>query len=574
MGTLQNRRTGHGRRRWIAAGTALALIAASCGDGDNDSSDPTSGVTQTGGDTTPDATTGGTPGATTPGATTPATEGGDDGGDARDLIIARDMDLTTLDPQRVYCDTCQIYMTAIYETLIGVDPADITKLVPRLAETFEANADNTEFTFTLKPDATFADGSPVTSADVKFSWERLAGLEGSASYLMSGFSAIETPDEQTVKVTFDAPNSAFMNIVSAPYMGIVNAKMAEANGATAGTDDSAEQWFLENSAGSGPFMLESYAEGDSLVLARNDEYWGDPTPFPSVTLRQVKDATTQLQQLQQGDVDIAMQISFDSVGQLEGDENVTTELVDSYNYVYLALSPGAAGGEDLSDPLVREAIKKALDYEGILDTTVAGNGKLQASPIPNGFEGSDGLPLPERDVEGAQALLEEAGVDGLTLNATYPTINVYGVDFDTMMAKVQQDLSEIGVELELEPVEIAQWAELVESDGIPVTAVYFAPDHIDASQYVQYFGLIEGSSWLGRSGAEPNPEEQQLFADVLAASGKEKTDLYNQLGQAMIDDLIILPLVNPGLVLASASDITGVRYSACCNLELGGLGIG
>ncbi|MEJ7720046.1 MAG: ABC transporter substrate-binding protein [Ilumatobacteraceae bacterium] len=220
-------------------------------------------MTQTGGDTTPDATTGGTPGATTPGATTPATEGGDDGGDARDLIIARDMDLTTLDPQRVYCDTCQIYMTAIYETLIGVDPGDITKLVPRLAETYEANADNTEFTFTLKPDATFADGSPVTSADVKFSWERLAGLEGSASYLMAGFSAIETPDEQTVKVTFDAPNSAFMNIVSAPYMGIVNAKMAEANGATADADDSAEQWFLENSAGSGPFMLESYAEGDS-----------------------------------------------------------------------------------------------------------------------------------------------------------------------------------------------------------------------------------------------------------------------------------------------------------------------
>ncbi|MEJ7720604.1 MAG: ABC transporter substrate-binding protein [Ilumatobacteraceae bacterium] len=184
---------------------------------------------------------------------------------------------------------------------------------------------------------------------------------------------------------------------------------------------------------------------------------------------------------------------------------MTTELVDSYNYVYLALGPGAAGGEDLSDPLVREAIKKALDYEGILDTTVAGNGKLQASPIPNGFEGSDGLPLPERDVEGAQALLEEAGVDGLTLNATYPTINVYGVDFDTMMAKVQQDLSEIGVELELEPVEIAQWAELVEADGIPVTAVYFAPDHIDSSQYVQYFGLIEGSSWLGRSAPNRTP---------------------------------------------------------------------
>jgi peptide/nickel transport system substrate-binding protein len=223
---------------------------------------------------------------------------------------------------------------------------------------------------------------------------------------------------------------------------------------------------------------------------------------------------------------------------------------------------------------VREAIKKAIDYEGVLDTTVGGNGKLQASPIPNGFEGSADLPLPEQDVEGAQALLEEAGVTDLTLDAAYPSVNVYGVDFDTMMAKVQQDLSAVGIELQLEPLEFAQWVERITGDGIPVTAVYFAPDHIDSSQYVQYFGMIEGSSWQGRSGLEVNPTETDLFAKALAATGDEKTELYTQLGQAMIDDLVILPLVNPGLVLAHASDITGVRYSACCNLELGGLGIG
>ena len=61
--------------------------------------------------------------------------------------------------------------------------------------------------------------------------------------------------------------------------------------------------------------------------------------------------------------------------------------------------------------------------------------------------------------------------------------------------------------------------------GIPVTAVYFAPDHTDSSQYVQYFGMIEGASWLGRSGAEPNADRaDELFAEALAASGDEKTD--------------------------------------------------
>ncbi len=140
------------------------------------------------------------------------------------------MDLTTLDPQRAYCDTCQIFLTAVYQTLIGVDPTDLTVLVPRLADSWEANAESTEFTFTLNPDATFSDGSPVTAADVKFSWERLAGLEGSASYLMSGVTSVEAPDDQTVVVTMEAPNSAFINIVSAPYMGIVSQALAEANG--------------------------------------------------------------------------------------------------------------------------------------------------------------------------------------------------------------------------------------------------------------------------------------------------------------------------------------------------------
>ncbi|HWM19911.1 MAG TPA: ABC transporter substrate-binding protein [Ilumatobacteraceae bacterium] len=577
MGVVTSHRSG-GRRRWLAVATAAALIVAACGDDDSNDDGTTDGTEAAGDDTTPDAGT--TVDDTTDDTsddTTAATEAPDDtgapAGDARELIIARDMDLTTLDPQRAYCDTCQIFLTAVYQTLIGVDPTDLTVLVPRLADSWEANAESTEFTFTLNPDATFSDGSPVTAADVKFSWERLAGLEGSASYLMSGVTSIEAPDDQTVVVTMEAPNSAFINIVSAPYMGIVSQALAEANGATADETDSAEQWFLSNSAGSGPFVLDSYTEGDQLVLARNDAYWGEPSPFPGVTLKQVKDATAQLQQLQQGDVDIAMQINFDSVGELEGAEGITTELVDSYNFVYVAASAGAVGGEELADPRVREAIKLALDYEGILDTTVGGNGKLQASPIPNGFEGSEGLPLPEQDVAAAEALLAEAGVDGLTLRAAYPSVNVYGVDFDTMMAKVQQDLSAIGIDLELEPVEFAQWVEQITGDGIPFTAVYFAPDHIDSSQYVQYFGMIEGTSWQGRSGADPNADEQQLFADALAASGDAKTDLYNQLGQAMIDDLVIFPLVNPGLVLAYASDITGVRYSACCNLELGGLGI-
>ena len=435
----------------------------------------------------------------------------------------------------------------MYQTLIGVDPTDLTVLVPRLAESWEANAESTEFTFTLNPDAVFSDGSPVTAADVKFSWERLAGLEGSASYLMSGVTSIEAPDDQTVVVTMEAPNSAFINIVSAPYMGIVNQEAAEANGATADDTDSAEQWFLANSAGSGPFMLDSYTEGDELVLARNDAFWGEPSPFPGVTLKQVKDATAQLQQLQQGDVDIAMQINFDSVGELEGVEGITTELVDSYNFVYVAASAGSVGGEATGRP--------------------AGAGSDQVGPRLRGDprhhrrreRQAAGVADPER-VRGQRrtaaagagrrrrrgAARRGRGSTASRSRAAYPTVNVYGVDFDTMMAKVQQDLSAVGIDLELEPVEFAAVgrADHRRRDPVHRRLLRPRPHRLQPVRAVLRHDRGHVVAGLGRASSR-TPTEQQLFADALAASGDEKTDLYNQLGQAMIDDLVIFPLVNP-----------------------------
>ncbi len=106
--------------------------------------------------------------------------------------------------------------------------------------------------------------------------------------------------------------------------------------------------------------------------------------------------------------------------------------------------------------------------------------------------------------------------------------------------------------------------------------MYFAPDHIDSSQYVQYFGMIEGVVVAGSVRARAsNADEQASCSPRRSPPTGDEQDRRSTPSSArsMIDDLIIFPLVNPGLVLAHASDITGVRYSACCNLELGGLGI-
>jgi peptide/nickel transport system substrate-binding protein len=88
------------------------------------------------------------------------------------LVIARDMDLNSLDPNRAFCDTCQIYLSSVYDRLVDLAPDNKT-IEPLLAASWDINDDQTQFTFHLDPAAKFADGSPVEAKDVKWSFERL-----------------------------------------------------------------------------------------------------------------------------------------------------------------------------------------------------------------------------------------------------------------------------------------------------------------------------------------------------------------------------------------------------------------
>lgn len=491
-----------------------------------------------------------------------------------DLIMGRDMDVTTLDPNRSLCDTCQIFNGAVYDTLIKAE--NDGSLTPLLAESWKANGDNTVFTFTLRPDGRFADGSPVEAKDVKWSWDRIQHLKGSPSYFMDGIASLEAPDPRTVIVRSEQPNSAFFNIATAGYMGILNSDLAAQNGATADADaantDTAEQWFMTHSAGAGQYELESYEQGTQIVLKRNENYWGTPAAFPRVTIKQVKDSSSQLQQLQQGDIDVAQQLNFDAIGQIESDANISSTTVPTFNFVYLGLAPGAADGEALKDPRVRDAVRKGIDYDAVINATVAGHGKPQATGIPNGFPGTDGLAPPQYDPEGARRLLTDAGVNGLRLEAVYPNFTIYGVSFNTMFQSIQQSLKTVGIDLNLTPLDYSAWSERLKTTGMPVTAVYFAPDHPDAVQYLQYFAMIEDSVWLQRSRMPVNPAENALTSDALRHSGAERDATYAKLAQMMWDDAIILPIVNPDVILANSPAVVGNNYHITRNVDLSVMG--
>jgi peptide/nickel transport system substrate-binding protein len=496
--------------------------------------------------------------------------------DDKPLVIARAMDINSLDPARTWCDTCQIYVSNVYESLIGLGPDNKT-LTPRLATKWESNADQTVFTFHLDPNAVFSDGSPVEAKDVKWTWERLHNIKGGPSFMMDGVKSIEAPDAHTVVATMEAPNSEFLGILTAPYTGAINSDVAIANGANANADadksDTSEAWFMANSAGSGPYVLADYKADDELRFKANPNYKHGKVGISEIVIKNTKDAVAQAQLLESGGADVAMQIDPDTAKTIKSD-SVSIESVPSYNFVYVAVSPGAKGNTVKLTKEVRQAIGYALDYNGTVDFTVGGQGKLQPAPIPNGFPGTADLPTPTQDVAKAKELLDKAGLgNGFEINAEFPNMNVYGVDLSLLMQKVQQDLAKVNIKVGLTPLEFSVWRTHVRGDGIPLTAVFYAPDYFGSAQYIQYFAMTEGTPWWKRAGGAndasiTNAKEGDLLKQALAAPEAEKDKFFHDIAMEMISDRVIIPLVSPNVVLAHAKSVKGVRYSACCNLPL------
>jgi peptide/nickel transport system substrate-binding protein len=491
------------------------------------------------------------------------------------LVVARNMDVNSLDPHRGFCDTCQIVFDALYDTLVTIGPDNRTP-VPRLATRWEASSDLMRWTFHLDPRARFASGRAVEAADVAWSFRRLAATRASSSFLAGDIERIETPDARTVVVHLKAANSEFVGIAAAPYMAVVDRNVAEAAGIRAEGEvaqDGGDRWFGENSAGSGPFTLARYRPNDELRLARNANYWRDAPAFAEVVIRQAAGAAVQGQLLASGGADIALQLDTETARALPRDR-ATVQVLPSPNFIYLAIAPGAPAAQGRFTPEVREAISLAVDRAAMIEFVLGGAGKPQASPIPNGFPGSAGLEVPGTDLARARQMLAAAGHGrGFDVDFTFPAINSYGADMSLVAQRLQQDLGRVGIRLRLQPATFPVWVQQMRAAQLPMTIGYYAPDYFGSAQYVNFFGIMEGTPWFTRAGggnlpAIANGELRGLLTRALAAPDAQREAAFNAVARSMMGDRIILPLLSPDLVIAHRPGLQGVRYSTCCNLPL------
>lgn len=480
------------------------------------------------------------------------------------LVIDTAFSIETTDPGHTYDPTGNMIAKAIYETLVDFEGSDVSTPVPGLAS-WEQNDTATEFTFTLEGDRNFSDGTPIEAKDVVFSLQRIQGMEDAKpNFLLAGITIAEV-DDKTITFTSETPLLQLPAILANPALGIVNSDLVMENGGTTDGSDSAQKFLDGESAGSGPFVLDTLDLSSQVVLTKNDEYNGDEeAAYSRVVVRNVSESATQLANLKGGDSMVAMDLNGDQVAGLGDDLSVDS--VPSGQTIFLLLNQGEAGGE-LANVKIAEAIRYALDYDALLE--LAGAGAVQATGvIPPGFEGSLDSGITQ-DLDKAKAALAESGYTGQTLKLQFPNdYPVGGVEFTPLAERVQAQLEDAGIAVELAPAPFATELDAYVNGTEGFGLWFWGPDYADSANFLPFGpGLKVGlrSGWA----AEANPEIAEIAANAASATdADERTAAFTSFAEAMQEEGPFVPLIVPGRNIASAGDVAGAVYNSVWEMDI------
>ena len=365
------------------------------------------------------------------------------------LTLARQGEATNLDPHKVPAFTSHRVFELVYSTLTRLGPE--LQVQPDLAESWTISPDGKQISFRLRA-AKFHNGDPLTSADVKFTLERImnADTKAVARAWFGDIDKIEAPDPRTVTLQLKQPNVALLVYLAHPNTSIVSAKVAQA----AGGDLSKK----EHAVGSGPFRLAEWAPDNFMRFEAFKEFYVPGQPFlDGVRINIVPDEAGLVAALRTKAADVALIADARVAQTLSREAGVTVSAKPSLNYHLLFLNTKR---KPLDNPKVRQAIAYAIDRKQIIDTVALGSGD-QTGPLPPSLT-QYALPVGDypsyrRDVGKARQLLQESGAGPVSLTIlTQTTEPVYAKDIAQI---VQQQLGEAGIQVNIELLEFGQWVQ-------------------------------------------------------------------------------------------------------------------
>ncbi|MEO3475153.1 ABC transporter substrate-binding protein [Roseomonas sp. CAU 1739] len=372
---------------------------------------------------------------------------------AQSLTIAVQQEPTAIDPHFHYTAPNNQVARHIFDNLIHTDAR--LQPHPGLAESWRIIDDRT-WEFRLRRGVTFHDGTPLTAADVAFSFDRVPRVQNSPGSfaLFTRGKTLTVIDDHTIRIETPGPYPLMLSDLA--MVAIVSRRAAEG----AGT----EQFNAGTAAvGTGPFRLSSFRPGERVELTANDSYWGGRPEWRQVTIRLMRANPARVAALLAGQADIIDHVPTADMARLRGTPGVSVVQVPSSYIVFLSLdsnrdiSPFIRDNEGqplrpnpLRDARVRRALSLAINRDAIVTRTMEGAAVPAGQLVQEGFLGFDpGLQADPFSPARAQALLAQAGYpNGFQITLHSP--NDRYVNDARVAEAVAQMFTRIGVRTTLE----------------------------------------------------------------------------------------------------------------------------
>lgn len=545
---LEETLSGENSRRKFLKGLGVAGITSIAGcTGSNEGSQDT---------TTTDTTT------TTESDDSGSNDGG--GGQTTTLQMNAVQRFGTIDPAKGTDYTQTMALLNLYDALVFPDTEG--NLKPHLAKDWSVSNNNKTYTFKLREDATFHSGNPVRAEDVKFTVERFFDINQGYSSLLQGVldkKNVKAMDEHTVEFTLNRVHSPFLSTLVLLF--IVDKKAVMANkqsGKFGDRGDYGQKWLNSHDAGSGAYRLKSFERQAQINFSKFEDYWmgWSDNSFDEVQIRIITKDPTVRSLMKTGKLDMTSQYqSTETYQALAKQDGIRVETIPTVTLFYMKMNTQKPPTDD---PAVREAIAYGFDYNTARQQIAPGSKKAVGPLAPSFGVHKQDIPQPTYNPEKAKQILSDAGYSEGDLKISNTYVKDYGLE-KKMGLLFQQNMSEIGIDVELNPQTWGTMTELATSvEKTPhVNQVFYGPVYPspDTVFYNQYHSEA-ASTWMSMEHLEDDKVDSLIEQARSTVDANKRGQIYGQLQTRLANLYPDLFVFVQSKKHAFADEVQGYKY--------------
>ena len=464
----------------------------------------------------------------------------------------------TCDPARGTGENDRLLYVNAYECLVKPNEKDGSP-EPALAESWEAADDGLTYTFKLRSDVCFADGTAMTAEDVKYSLDRMIALGQGYAYILSDvLESTEAADEHTVVFHLKKCFGPFVS--SMTCFRILNSKLMKENTVSDGSygenGDYGTTFLLTNTAGSGPYYVSSFTVHDNYVLTQNENYWGTiPEKAPkSVTVTELTESSTTKMLMSSGELDMVHgHQDTSTVKALEANGNLKAVLLPDSGLNFFMLNTKKAPTDDVH---IRKALAYATNYEQMQQ--ILGGAPVANGPVPTGLYGyADSFEGYTYNVEKAKEEIAQSGYADTLAN--YPIQMDYiegNGDTGKLVYLLASELENLGFKVQINEVPWVQFcnneAEIATSPN--VTNLFCTANYPEAGAILEYkYASWTTGNWNQNEWLQDEKFDSMITEALATVDDDARLKLYSDMQAYITDDLcasiftcgsVVMPVYN------------------------------